>query len=540
VLAIHGSKAVRIPALAAALLWAGASTALGQRVSNQSFSMSSPAIANSNATPNPLPWHLEGVIDVKAFGATGNGTTDDTAAIQAAVAAIPPAGAILLFPRGNYLLSGGTGLPSGTTVDLRGSTITAAPAASWPSGAVASVFTSNRTGITVVGGNFLYPVGTANFGKGGVAHILYFGNGASNILVTDNISNGGGDFVSAVGVSGIIEYGNIVTNVDNGCLDHWGGSSNVKVIANYCSTTTGTRKGVGGIWFTGINTDFTPADGADFTARDNVLYFQNRSDGQAIGVNGHQTGGTNDEVVIANNTIFMANGIKGWGILVTGHASNGIIEGNYLYGNAGAYSAVNVFPPATNWVVQHNHANNWQAGTKQIFGNASPEGSLVGNRAPSSSSPISGGTHRTTVLRAGRMGTVSRASQFIVTRGTVTKTIRIARPPGDPVAPTSPRTDGAVTVASPPTGFSSTIPDDCSTYIIATASPLTNGTLTMPRNPSGNRIVRIVSTQEITHFVLSARVGQSIAGTPTKLAGNRAVGYVYNGTAWHRLGSTDQ
>jgi hypothetical protein len=41
------------------------------------------------------------IINVRDFGATGNGTTDDTAAIQAAITAAP-AGAAIYFPRGSY------------------------------------------------------------------------------------------------------------------------------------------------------------------------------------------------------------------------------------------------------------------------------------------------------------------------------------------------------------------------------------------------------------------------------------------------------
>jgi len=44
------------------------------------------------------------VLSVKDFGATGNGTTDDTAAIQAAIDAVDP-GAILFFPVGDYIVS---------------------------------------------------------------------------------------------------------------------------------------------------------------------------------------------------------------------------------------------------------------------------------------------------------------------------------------------------------------------------------------------------------------------------------------------------
>ncbi len=44
------------------------------------------------------------VINVTAFGATGNGSTNDTAAINNAIAALTP-GATLLFPCGTYLIT---------------------------------------------------------------------------------------------------------------------------------------------------------------------------------------------------------------------------------------------------------------------------------------------------------------------------------------------------------------------------------------------------------------------------------------------------
>lgn len=39
--------------------------------------------------------------NVKNYGATGNGTTDDTAAIQAALNAVPATGAMVFFPPGD-------------------------------------------------------------------------------------------------------------------------------------------------------------------------------------------------------------------------------------------------------------------------------------------------------------------------------------------------------------------------------------------------------------------------------------------------------
>ncbi len=56
------------------------------------------AMLTVNAAPAP------GTINVLNYGATGNGSTDDTAAINSAIAALIP-GDTLLFPCGNYLIT---------------------------------------------------------------------------------------------------------------------------------------------------------------------------------------------------------------------------------------------------------------------------------------------------------------------------------------------------------------------------------------------------------------------------------------------------
>ncbi len=50
--------------------------------------------------------HSDEVVNVKNFGATGNGLTNDSSAINSAIAALPAANGCLLFPPGNYLASG--------------------------------------------------------------------------------------------------------------------------------------------------------------------------------------------------------------------------------------------------------------------------------------------------------------------------------------------------------------------------------------------------------------------------------------------------
>ena len=68
----------------------------------------------SNATNSPASIALSGTgattsssgttINVKNYGATGNGSTDDTSAINSAISALS-SGATLLFPCGTYLTS---------------------------------------------------------------------------------------------------------------------------------------------------------------------------------------------------------------------------------------------------------------------------------------------------------------------------------------------------------------------------------------------------------------------------------------------------
>jgi hypothetical protein len=66
----------------------------------------------------PEPW-LHRVVSVKQFGATGDKTTDDTAAIQAGLDAVAAkGGGVLLFPNGRYKLSATLQVPP--KVILRG------------------------------------------------------------------------------------------------------------------------------------------------------------------------------------------------------------------------------------------------------------------------------------------------------------------------------------------------------------------------------------------------------------------------------------
>jgi polygalacturonase len=58
--------------------------------------------ATGAPTARTMPDRLADTKNVKDFGARGNGSTDDTAAIQAAITAAHNSGGIVFFPPGNY------------------------------------------------------------------------------------------------------------------------------------------------------------------------------------------------------------------------------------------------------------------------------------------------------------------------------------------------------------------------------------------------------------------------------------------------------
>jgi hypothetical protein len=62
-------------------------------------------VATGSTAPRTLANRFADVVNVKDFGAKGDGVTDDTAAIQAAINSVGSAGATIFFPTGTYLIS---------------------------------------------------------------------------------------------------------------------------------------------------------------------------------------------------------------------------------------------------------------------------------------------------------------------------------------------------------------------------------------------------------------------------------------------------
>jgi parallel beta-helix repeat protein len=101
---------------------------------------------------------LPGAINVKSFGAVGDGVHDDTAAIQAAINAAP-VGGIVILPPANYLCAGNITISKSITIQGYGATISlpsSLPSVAIPKGnqPVSLNVTAGVTGVSIRGLSF--------------------------------------------------------------------------------------------------------------------------------------------------------------------------------------------------------------------------------------------------------------------------------------------------------------------------------------------------------------------------------------------------
>lgn len=185
-------------------------------------------------------------VNVKSFGALGDGVTDDTVAIQAALTA--GAGKAVFFPTPNvaYLVSTPLLVASNTLVygDGPGSLLTAS--AAWNAQSITSnyMFFKNvnwaassltDSGITIELLGFTY-VNLQTVPSGG-NHAIRFTK-ANNITVRDCYFNYGNDAVAFLGCNDTLIEGCYAFNNNNCPYDHWDGPTNARVIGCYAETGT--------------------------------------------------------------------------------------------------------------------------------------------------------------------------------------------------------------------------------------------------------------------------------------------------------------
>ena len=197
------------------------------------------------------------VVNVKDFGAKGDGVTDDTAAVTAAAAAVAAnGGGVLYFPAGRYLMSGAVYLASNTTARGDGPASIMLGSANWvfngnfPNGqycfltnvnAAGSYASSTLTDHDIVVEDLQFDYGA--FGPvhtpDGSTHQVRFVY-ASNVTVRNCTFQvrGQGDAVAMLGT-----YNSMITDCtaygfSNCAWDHWNSPTKGRVISCYAETTT--------------------------------------------------------------------------------------------------------------------------------------------------------------------------------------------------------------------------------------------------------------------------------------------------------------
>jgi hypothetical protein len=134
---------------------------------------SSTAIATGSTTARTLANRFADVVNVKDFGAVGDGVTDDTAAIQAAIDSLGTIGGIVQVPSGTYKVSSALNISS--YINLKGS------------GAVSSTLLTNSST-----NNVIYINGVSN-SPGCTIEDLFFNSSVTRIsgsYIVSNSSNG--------------------------------------------------------------------------------------------------------------------------------------------------------------------------------------------------------------------------------------------------------------------------------------------------------------------------------------------------------------
>ena len=178
--------------------------------------------------------YLAGYVTPQDYGATGNGTTDDTAAVQAALTAVGAAGGGTLYvPPGTYLLS--SALSAGAGVSLLG----AGPGVSVlsQSSTGANGITYNPTALSGISVSGLSIVGPGSGSGVGLLIEANGGGGQATSCVVENVAvksmgshgvqivNGSGCSVSGLNVSSLGGNGVTITGSGNSVSACTGGAT---------------------------------------------------------------------------------------------------------------------------------------------------------------------------------------------------------------------------------------------------------------------------------------------------------------------------
>ena len=224
--------------------------------------VSAPITATGSTTPRSVQDRAADVVNVKDFGAKGDGTTPDSVSINAAAASLA-SGGVLLFPKGTYLLNDTIKLLSNTTIEAYGATITCTVPGSWitpPSAGVLFGFqNANWNASVVTDANISILGGVFDWTNQPTSHIINLRR-VRNTVVRDIRTLGGGDAVAHMGCDGSLVDHCYLANFSNCGADHWDSPGN-GIVRNCTIRTTAASQMVN---FNAVATDGSVGHGDGF------------------------------------------------------------------------------------------------------------------------------------------------------------------------------------------------------------------------------------------------------------------------------------
>jgi hypothetical protein len=284
----------------------------------------------------PAPALAARTFNVKSFGATGNGVTNDTAALQAcftAANAIP--GSSIVFPQGSYL-NEGTLLVSGNGVSVVGQHATLI------AGTTLALLAFDGTHESVQGMTFSSQsslptaVEFVNQSSGFLVQNNTFNTGFETCVIVVDSSNGqilsnrmtlGDENVAVVieSSSKILVQNNVATGNNNSQFLSFGGANNISVVSNRM-TGGGTVASVGSCDTVSFfhNVFSYSASGVNVGGCQNVTVSQNQMTGASAIGTAMALGGC-QSVLVSNNTIQ-----NGEDCVVAGGNTNLQVSGNTI------------------------------------------------------------------------------------------------------------------------------------------------------------------------------------------------------------------
>lgn len=317
--------------------------------------------AATGALEMPISSKLAEHFSVKDFGALGDGVTDDTAAIKAAIAEV--GAGTLWFPSGTYLISTALALPSNITLEGNATiktTVGFIPTGSDPTKAHGSMlYTQQKSNVHIRGLTFDCVQTTVPAEYITMSSIVF--QGCSDISVVGCRFIGNGRAIASIGCERYAverNYINIRNSVlvGDGVIDNWSGWAINNNTFRICDNViVGNGHGRWGLLFNGVS-----FGGVDYSI-DNFVVDRNHVSGCTIaGIFVGARTGRGRNIRVSGNVINGAGATSG---IVINNVDAALVSGNFVEGthstgievrNEDGYGAVGC--TAVN--VQHNILRN--------------------------------------------------------------------------------------------------------------------------------------------------------------------------------------